>query len=67
MLPRTLLATLLSSLLLPVHSQSQITSYQLQQHVAILASDSLLGRGFGTDQGAEAASYIARQFKEAGL
>jgi hypothetical protein len=67
MLPRTLLATLLSSLLLPVHAQSQITSDQLQQHVAILASDSLLGRGFGTDQGAEAASYIARQFKEAGL
>ena len=49
------------------HAQLHPSPEKLQQHVAILASDSLLGRGFGTTQGAEAAAYIATQFKEAGI
>ncbi len=40
---------------------------QVKEHVWILASDSLLGRGFGTPQGLEAARYIAGQFEEAGI
>lgn len=36
-------------------------------HVAFLASDSLAGRGVGTPGIDQAAEYIARQFREAGL
>jgi aminopeptidase YwaD len=43
------------------------TPGQLKKHVYFLASDSLLGRGFGTPQGLQAAHYIAGQFREAGL
>jgi aminopeptidase YwaD len=43
------------------------TPEQLRKHVYFLASDSLLGRGFGTPQGLQAAHYIAGQFREAGL
>ena len=39
----------------------------LEKHVYFLASDQLLGRGFGTPQGKKAADYIAQQFKEAGV
>lgn len=48
-------------------AQFTTTSDQVKKHVDILASDSLLGRGFGTPQGLKAANYIAGQFKEAGI
>ncbi|MEN8227228.1 MAG: M28 family peptidase [Bacteroidota bacterium] len=50
-----------------VYSQLSTPSQNLERHVYTLASDSLLGRGFGTEQGTKAATYIARQFKEAGI
>ncbi|MFO7933309.1 MAG: M28 family peptidase, partial [Bacteroidales bacterium] len=40
---------------------------RLETHVHTLAADSLLGRGFGTPQGRIAASYIAGQFRKAGI
>ena len=39
----------------------------LENHVNILASDQLLGRGFGTEQGKQAADYIRLQFIGAGI
>lgn len=39
----------------------------LKEHVYLLASDSLMGRGFGTEGGRMAASYISKQFEGAGL
>jgi aminopeptidase YwaD len=58
--------------LLYIPAKSQITQQhlpadRLQQHVAILASDSLEGRGLGTQGKTKARDYIARQFAEAGL
>jgi len=52
-----------------LHSQAQDTlhSDHMRAHVEKLASDSLLGRGFGTPQGLEAASYIAEQMEAAGI
>ena len=64
---RTLLTTLIALLSLPLAAQREPSPDRLHEHVSILASDSLLGRGFGTVQGAEAALYIARQFEEAGI
>ncbi len=52
---------------LPSAAQPEISTERLEQHVFTLASDSLLGRGFGTEQGSTAARYIADQFKEAGI
>ena len=46
---------------------SEITEYELFQHVAYLASDSLKGRLPGTAEDKLAASYIASEFKRAGL
>lgn len=60
------LATLLS-LSVPLFGQFSTTAEQLEKHVYTLASDSLLGRGFGTEQGAQARKYIAQQFREAGI
>lgn len=51
----------------PLSAQFTTTAEQLEEHVFILASDSLLGRGFGTPQGLKAAHYIAIQFEEAGI
>ena len=48
-------------------AQPSTTPEQLKEHVYFLASDSLLGRGFGTPQGLQAANYIAEQFREAGI
>jgi aminopeptidase YwaD len=61
-----LLATVI---LMTVSLTAQFTSSpeQLEAHVNILASDALLGRGFGTPQGLKAAQYIAEQFEEAGI
>jgi len=42
-------------------------SEKLKQHVAILASDSLEGRGLGTEGRILAQNYIAGHFKEIGL
>ncbi len=53
-------ATLLSG-------QFTATPAPLKSHVYYLASDSLLGRGFGTPQGAQAAQYIAQQLEDAGV
>ena len=39
----------------------------LFRHVTVLASDSMKGRGFGTPELDQAATYIARQFKKIGL
>jgi len=44
-----------------------ITPNSLQQHINILASDSLEGRGTATIGEIRAANYIARQFQKAGL
>lgn len=56
-------------LLLPVLSLSaQNTDKELlEQHVYTLASDDLLGRGFGSETGNKAAEYIVGQFKAAGI
>lgn len=48
-------------------AQFTTTPEQVKEHVYILASDSLLGRGFGTPQGLMAAEYIALQFADAGI
>jgi aminopeptidase YwaD len=40
---------------------------RLKEHVYYLASEALLGRGFGTSQGREAAEYIAGRMQEAGI
>ena len=55
--------------LMTVSLTAQFTSKpeQLEAHVNILASDTLLGRGFGTPQGLKAAHYIAEQFEKAGI
>jgi len=50
-----------------LNAQFNTSPEQVKEHVYILASDSLLGRGFGTPQGLVAASYIADQFKNAGI
>ena len=39
----------------------------LKQHVYTLASDSLMGRGFGTKGGEMAADYVEKQFLNAGI
>lgn len=39
----------------------------LLNHIKVLASDSLEGRGFGTEGGRKAQAYIADQFKELGV
>ncbi len=48
-------------------AQFTTSSEQVKEHVFVLASDSLLGRGFGTPQGLKAAHYIAEQFALAGI
>jgi hypothetical protein len=50
-----------------VSAQFSTPASTLERHVHTLASDSLLGRGFGTPQGSSAAAYIAIQMEEAGL
>ncbi len=55
------------TLSIPMIAQFETSAESLKKHVFILASDSLLGRGFGTVQGAQAATYIAQQYKEAGI
>ena len=47
--------------------QFNTSSSKLEKHVNTLASDALLGRGFGTPQGKLAAEYIAQQMENAGI
>jgi aminopeptidase YwaD len=42
-------------------------SDRLRRHVSVLASDSLLGRGLGTEGAEKARAYIIQQFKTAGI
>lgn len=67
MYKKLILPVAVISLSISLHAQFTTSPSELQKHVAILASDSLLGRGFGTPQGLEAASYIAGQMEEAGV
>lgn len=62
-----ILITAIINLSVPLAAQFNTPIASLKKHVYTLASDSLLGRGFGSEQGAQAASYIARQFEEAGI
>ena len=64
---RCLLLTAVIVLAAPLSAQFNTTAAQMETHVHILASDSLLGRGFGTPQGLQAAHYIADQFEKAGI
>ncbi len=50
-----------------VMGQFNTPSSFLEKHVNTLASDALLGRGFGTPQGKLAAEYIAQQMEDAGI
>ena len=50
-----------------ISGQESIHIDSLKKHVAILASDSLEGRGFGFSGKQMAVNYIAREFKLAGL
>ena len=61
------LPVVLLALSIQAFGQFSTPSESLEKHVSFLASDQLLGRGFGTPQGKEAAEYIARQFKDAGV
>jgi hypothetical protein len=45
----------------------ELDSVLIKHHVFTLASDSLMGRGFGTAGGRMAADYIITQFKGAGI
>lgn len=55
-------------LLSPVENiAQQVNADKLKEHVYILASDSLMGRGFGTKGGRMATDYIARNFEAIGL
>lgn len=64
---RTALPLLLLLITIPVRAQLNPDPEKLMEHVSVLASDTLLGRGFGTEQGAAAARYIAEQFEKAGI
>lgn len=48
-------------------SAQQIDAKKVRQHIKILASDSLQGRGTGTEGERMAATYIESQFKKIGL
>lgn len=52
---------------LPAHSQESVLSERLKKHVSILASDSMQGRGLGTDGKYLARQYIIEQFEGIGL
>lgn len=67
MCKKYLLFPALLAFVIPLNAQIKIAADRLEKHVTILAADSLLGRGFGTQQGLSAAHYIAGQFKEAGI
>lgn len=51
----------------PVIKSQNISEQLLKQHVYTLASDSLMGRGFGAKGGRMAAEYVVNEFKNAGI
>ena len=61
--------SLIGALLISLSLNAQFDTHPeaLQAHVSFLASDALLGRGFGTPQGLISAHYIAEQFEKAGI
>lgn len=61
------MAAVAATFSLAVNGQSFDTKSQLKQHVEVLSSDSLEGRGLGTDGKERAVRYIVSQFKEAGI
>ncbi|MFT3739387.1 MAG: M28 family peptidase [Breznakibacter sp.] len=61
------LTTLWVFFALAAKAQQFDTKSQLKQHVGILASDSLEGRGLGTEGKDKAKRYIVSQFKDAGI
>ena len=64
----TIIASALATFYCSVLSfAQQVDSNMLKDHVYYLASDSLMGRGFGTEGGRMAAKYITDKFKEVGL
>ena len=67
MCKKILVLAAIITLAAPLSAQFTSTPEQLKEHVYILASDSLLGRGFGTPQGLKAAHYIAAEFEQAGI
>ncbi len=60
-----LLITLLAAS--PILKSQNISEQLLKQHVYTLASDSLMGRGFGAKGGRMAAEYVIDQFVNAGI
>jgi len=64
---KRILLVLAAGVTVSLSAQFSTSPELLKQHVFYLASDSLLGRGFGTEQGLEASDYIARRFSEAGI
>jgi aminopeptidase YwaD len=64
---KTIISIMLVVLFCYQLTAQNISSEQLEKHVTYLASDELLGRGFGSEEGNIARNYIADQFKEAGV
>lgn len=64
---RARLLVLLFFVVQVVAGQAQISAERLKKHVEILASDTLEGRGFGSEKGRQAAIYVANEFKKAGV
>lgn len=64
---KEIILSALMVLAIQVNAQFTTPAEHLEKHVYTLAADSLLGRGFGTPQGLQAAHYIAAQYKEAGV
>ena len=67
MLKNSILYAALIAVAIPLTAQFSTPVENLEKHVYTLASDSLLGRGFGTEQGVKAAEYIADQDRSAGI
>lgn len=66
---KLIFTALLLSLSVAALSQERVTEARsdLEKDLFTLASDEMLGRGAGTEQGAAAAAYIVSRFGEAGL
>ncbi len=67
MLKSTLFVIVALTMTFQVMGQFNTPSSNLEEHVNTLASDALLGRGFGTPQGMLAAEYIAQEMENAGI
>jgi len=67
MCKRSLLPILFILISIQSYCQYNTSAQSLEKHVHYLASDQLLGRGFGTPQAKMAAEYIAQEFEKAGV